>query len=51
MDWMAGIGIFFSLSLCQDWLWGPPSLFSSGYRGCFPRGKAAGAWSWPFISI
>jgi hypothetical protein len=25
-----------------DWLWGPPNL-SSGYRGLFPWGKAAGA--------
>jgi hypothetical protein len=25
---------FFS-SLCPDWLWGPPSLLSSGYWGLF----------------
>jgi hypothetical protein len=29
-----------------DRLWGPPNLPSNGYRGPFPRGKEAGAWSW-----
>jgi hypothetical protein len=32
-----------------NWFWGRPSLLSNGYRGSFPGGKAAGAWSWPFI--
>jgi hypothetical protein len=27
------------------------NLLSNGYRGFFPRGKAAGAWIWPLISI
>jgi len=35
-------GIFFSLPLHPDWLWGPPSLLSNGYQGLFPRDKAAG---------
>jgi hypothetical protein len=30
--------------------WGSPSLLANGYRRLFPRGKAAGAWSWPIIS-
>jgi len=32
-------------------LWSPPSLLSNGYQGLFPRGKAAGAWSWLLTSI
>jgi hypothetical protein len=30
-----------------DRLWGPSSLLSNVYLRHFPRGKAAGAWSWP----
>jgi hypothetical protein len=33
-----------------DRLWGPPSLLSNGYKGCYIGGKAAGAWSWPLTS-
>jgi hypothetical protein len=41
---------FFS-SQRPDRLWDPPSLPSNGYRSCFPRGKAAGVWSWPLTFI
>jgi hypothetical protein len=50
-----GVGVpvgsrIFSSSRCPDPLWGSPSPLSNGYRGRFPRDKAAGAWSWPLTS-
>jgi hypothetical protein len=33
-----GARIFF---MSRPVLWGPPSLLSCGYQGCFPGGKAA----------
>jgi hypothetical protein len=44
-----GSRIFFSPNR-PDRLWGPPNLLFNGYRGSFPGGKAAGAWSWPLTS-
>jgi hypothetical protein len=38
---------FFSLPPRTNWLWGQPRRLS----GSFPGGKAAGARSWPLISI
>jgi hypothetical protein len=37
----------FSSKLRPDRLWRPHRLLSNVYLGLFPRGKAAGAWSWP----
>jgi hypothetical protein len=42
--------ILLSSSRWPHRLWGPPSLLSNGYRGAFPEGKAAGAWSLPLTS-
>jgi hypothetical protein len=44
-----GSRIFFSPRR-PDLLSGPPSLLSNGHRELFPRGKAAGAWSWALTS-
>jgi hypothetical protein len=40
----------FSSTHRPDRLWCLPSLLSNGYRGSFPRGKVARAWSWPLSS-
>jgi hypothetical protein len=40
-----------SLALCQNRLSGTHSLLFSGYRGCFPGCKVAGASSWTLTSI
>jgi hypothetical protein len=37
----------FSYPKSPDRLWGPLSLLPNAYRGSFPEGKAARAWSWP----
>jgi hypothetical protein len=34
---------FFPSPRRPDRLWGPPNILSNGYRGPFPRDKAAGA--------
>jgi hypothetical protein len=47
--WMCA-GDFFS-SKCRNPFWGPPSLSIQGVPGFFTRGKTAGTWSWPLISI
>jgi len=33
------------------WLWGPPSLLSSGYQGSLHMGKVDMAWSRPLTFI
>jgi hypothetical protein len=51
--WMIGgsspgmVWEFFSSPPRPDRLWGLPASYSVGTGDSFPRGKAAGAWSWP----
>jgi hypothetical protein len=49
--YLAGARNFFSSPPRQERLWGPPSLYPMGTRGCFLGGKADGLWSWPLTSI
>jgi len=37
---------FFLTAPCLDCLWGLVSLLSNRTGGSFPRGKAAGPWTW-----
>jgi hypothetical protein len=38
------VGARFFSSICHpDWFWGPPSLLSNGYWGCFPGIKKPGS--------
>jgi hypothetical protein len=45
-----GKGKTFSSSQRPHRLWCPRSLLSNAYRGLFPGGKVADAWSWPLTS-
>lgn len=42
---------FISCAQLSGWVWGPARVLSSVYLGFFSKGKAAGAWNWPFASI
>jgi hypothetical protein len=48
--WTAGVRFCF-IPQRPDWVWVSHSLLSNGYRGLFPRGKVAGAWSWPHLHV
>jgi hypothetical protein len=47
----AGAGNLFLHHRVQNVSEAHPPSYPMGTRGPFPRGKAAGAWSWPLTSI
>jgi len=47
----AMIGIFSLCHRAQTGSGAHPASYPMGAGDCFPRGKAAGAWSWPLSSI
>jgi hypothetical protein len=47
----AGAGNFYLHYRVQNGSGSQPASYQMGTRGSFPRGKAAGTWSWPLTSI